>query len=307
MLKNTRIVVASLAALSVLAVTDAAAGDEAATPSQVLRDNATGAHLEEDLRFRTRDWSFEIQPGVWFAAARGDVRMPGGTTFEVEDLNFDEIAPAPTLEARLRIGEWQVDANAAFFRYDDDATVSRDADLGAFSIARGDRLDARLDYTHLHVKAGRRIWTAGLTDSRLDPLDDGTLAPADHINIDVEAYGGVRFIDYDLRLEPLTGGSAGQRVEVSESWFQPTVGLALRVDFDNRLTIDATTNLGGWYDSSATAFSIDIATSFGYAITNNIQADFGYRFIWNGYDKGSDDFEIGGSVAGLFAAITFRF
>lgn len=296
---------------SVLAAQTASAQDSLSFSEPPLpamsRDNTLAPHLEKDLRFRTRGWSLEIQPGAWFAATRGDVRLPSGRTFLVEDLNFDSVEFTPTLETRLRFGDWQVDANLALFRYDDDARVSEDADLGKFTIARGDRMDVRLDYTHLHLKAGKRIWTANLTDGSLPPFDDGTLQPATGINIDLELFGGVRFIDYDLRMKALTGGAAGQRVSVSESWFQPTLGGAVRIDFENRLTIDAIANIGGWYDSSATAFSFDITASAGYAITNNVQLDLGYRYIHNSYDKGSDDFEISGSVAGLFAALTFRF
>jgi opacity protein-like surface antigen len=263
--------------------------------------------MSRDLSFRTRDWSLELQPGVWFAATRGDVRLPGGSTFQAEDLNFDSVTPSPTLDARLRFGDWQVDASAAFFRYDDDARVSDDADLGDFLIARGDHLDVRLDYTHLHLRAGRRVWTADLTDSS-QPAFDRDIAPhAAGINIDVELFGGIRYVDYDLRMKAETGAAAGQRVSVSESWFQPTFGAALRIDFENRLTFDVMANIGGWHDGSGSAFSLDVAASVGYALTNNVQLDAGYRYIHNSYDMGSDDFEVSGSVAGLFAAVTFRF
>lgn len=287
------------------AMQDAAAGAEPvqAPPLLLGHDHDTGAHLEANLRERTRDWTLEIQPGVWFAAPRGDLRLPGGRTSQIEDLNFDEVSAAPTLDARLRIGNWQVEARAAFFSADDDVRSSTAADFGAFVIADGDRINADLESTSVQLRVGRRVWSADLTDATASPIGEGIRAPERGVNIDLELFGGVRVNHYDIEITALSGGAAGQSTGADETWVQPTVGLGLRIDFENRITIDVTGDVGVWSDS----FSADITATVGYAWTNNIQTDIGYRYAHNSFDGGSDDLEISGSIAGLFAGLTIRF
>lgn len=238
-------------------------------------------------------WTVQIEPMVWFAAMKGDVTFRNGSTFELQQVDMDEVHAAPAGRFSLRASRWTFEFSGASVGFEDDGRADTDIDTGTFTVAAGDRVDFDLTYSAFKLTAGYAF----------DPIirDDES-----EVALWVDAYGGVQLYHLDFEFGP---SGADDRINVEEAWLEPLVGVRFNINlprgFEVGVSLDAGAAING-----GTGFAWDISPSFRWFPMENktVAIEVGFRHLAADLSTGDDeDFQFDTFTAGLFASVVIRF
>lgn len=118
-------------------------------------------------------------------------------------------------------------------------------------------------------------------------------------------FGG-RYLDVTNRLQ-LRGPEQERVAKVSESWFDPTIGLRYVAPLGQKWVFNGAADLGGFGVGSD--FTWYWAANIGYRITKRTQIYAGYRYLDIDYDdgEGRERFRFDMAQHGLLAGFRFEF
>ncbi len=122
----------------------------------------------------------------------------------------------------------------------------------------------------------------------------------------MDTFAGARYWDIDttLKFKGGLGILAGQRVENSEDWIDPVVGLKGRTPLgDSRFYLAGWAGLGGFGANSDLFY--DVSLNLGYQWSDAIGTTVGYRLYDVNYDK--NDFVYDVQQYGFLLGLTWKF
>ena len=131
----------------------------------------------------------------------------------------------------------------------------------------------------------------------------GIRLPIGPPNLNISATAGVRYqrLDAELRIDPVF--FSGVRRTGTVDWADPTVGLFMRYDINDKWFVNALADVGGFgvsSDLTAQGFF-----SVGYRWTPTISTALGYRAIYTDYDR--DGFKYDTTMHGVFSSLGISF
>ena len=149
----------------------------------------------------------------------------------------------------------------------------------------------------VHFEAKKRRWSA-IFDGIFLAIGQGTERPPAAVDVDqaiLEFGGGYqvtdvtsvvfggRFVSLDTGLQLFLGDMP--TLSGSLSWVDPFVGLRARTDLNDRWTVDARGDIGGF--GAASDFTWNIAAHIGYRLTPSLTLLSGYRVLDIDYEDGT--------------------
>ena len=249
-----------------------------------------------------RDWTVQFEPSVWYAAAEGDVDLPGFSVrgLSLSDLKVDGTSLHFAGELHLRRGRWSIILGGFHFEEEGEALPGVGFSLAGESF--GDSASLRTDFsqTTILAMAGYRVFAyEGKHRVR------GAVA----FTGDLDVVAGARFtrLEFDQRATAPGGATASQ--SVSELFPQAVLGVRWSMGIIEEITVDAELT-AGWLDTGdRSSLSVEITLGFAWEPTPNFGAQFGYRLIASSFESGSSEtgFDFAGGLAGLYAGVKFRF
>ncbi len=231
------------------------------------------------------DWQVQVEPSFWYAAASGDIRVPGfAASVDMADLNADSPKGTPTAEATLKFGDWRL--NLSGFAFSTDRTSTR----------LGPTARTSLDLASAEVQGGYRLgrW-------EMSPRDGGghDFVP------ELTAVFGARIYDVDATIGPVSGTTGS----TDEFFVEPVAGLKLEMEIVNAFTIDVQGTIG-WLDvGDESASSWDVIVGGVWRPVDNLGIQVGYRNLAYTLESGdgAGAFEYDGAIAGLYVGLSLRF
>jgi hypothetical protein len=234
---------------------------------------------------------------VWFAAAGGNVRLPGSReSAQLETFNLDNPRMSPMGSLQVRDGDWRLAVSGLAFSTRDRGTVRGDfGEIGGQGFVPGTPVTSTMDVASFQFQAGYRLPVSGLLAADIVPDFYATW----------EVVGGVRFVDvnYDLRFP---SGSAGAH----EFFASPVVGFRLAMEMTYGFSVEVEGDLGGFSDGGdRTVFSDVVNVGLLWRPQPNIGVRVGYRQVAFNLSsgKGAETFKWDGALAGLHAGLVLRF
>ncbi len=302
------------AAATTLAHLPARASARQAEPAAGGSAEPAAAAIPASDRRNASDLTVRIEPMMFYAALSGDFKLPvqsgtgagsfttEGDAFEVDAFDADEARLRPA--GRLSISSG--DLLFSFWGFDFQADVDRTSvgsagRLGGVVFAQGDQANISFDFASYELTFGHRIYSRDFAAESADP------ASAVDVKLDVHILLGARLYDTDIRVERLTGGFAS--AEAANTFIEPIAGVRAELDLTDAFAIHVQASGGGLPLDDTSSYSFDISASFHYRPVVWADVFVGYRLLFVSLEEGEnlDRFEFDGSVAGLFAGLTFRF
>ena len=171
----------------------------------------------------------------------------------------------------------------------------------------------------VHFEARKRRWSA-IFDGIFLAIGQGAERPPAAVDVDqaILEFGagyqltdvagivfGGRYVSLDTRLQLFLGDSP--TVGCSQSWVDPFVGLRARTDFNDKWTLDAQADIGGFGAASDVAWNL--AAHIGYRLTPRLTLLGGYRILDIDYEDGtgSDAFVFDVTTSGLQIGLGMTF
>lgn len=249
-------------------------------------DAATAEAVEQaGVPETSLDWRVQVEPGFWYAAVSGDIRVPGfAAQVDLADLNADSPKGTPTAEVTLKLGDWRL--NVSGFAFSTDRTSTR----------LGPTARTSLDLSSAEVLGGYRL---GRWEMR--PSEGG----GDDFVPELTAVFGGRIYDVDATIGPVAAvtGSA------DEFFVEPVIGLKFEMEIVKAFTIDVQGTVG-WLDAGdESASSWDVIVGGTWRPVDNLGIQIGYRNLAYTLEsgEGAGAFEYDGAIAGLYVGLSLRF
>lgn len=264
----------------------------AATGGSALAEEPGAQGLPSGFHDRT-PLQVEIEPMLWFAGFLGDISFKGGSTFDLDQINLDEVHAAPAGRFTLRSRRWTFDFTAFGTSFDDEARAHQDIDAGSFQVSEGDRVAFDISYASFKGTAG---WS-------FDPFildDSGDTA------VWAGVYGGAHVYHLDFEFGTADGADS---LEESDTWIEPLVGARLTIELPHGFEIGVSADVGATL-GPGTGFAWEIMPTFRWFPMDNktVAAEIGFRHVQADLSTGSDDdFSFDAATAGLFASVVIRF
>jgi hypothetical protein len=171
----------------------------------------------------------------------------------------------------------------------------------------------------VHFEATRGRWSV-ILDGVYMGIGQGSTRPPAAVDVDqglfefgtayrfteaVSLVGGGRYLSLDTRLQLFLG--EGVTVSGGESWVDPFVGLRTRTDLNERWTLHAQADIGGF--GAASDFTWNVAGHLGFRLTPRLTLLGGYRALGVDYDNGTglDRFVYDVTTSGLQFGLSAEF
>jgi hypothetical protein len=222
-------------------------------------------------------WRYQLTLYGWAAGVTGDVGVLG---LPPSHINITPIDALKHLDGALM---------GSLAATNGDWTVI--TDLMWVSISAG-KTGARGNSIHLDQKQ--------LTASAL--LGYGL--PVYMPNLDLSATVGARYqhlkmgIDLDIPSEGFSRSAEG-----TKQWIDPTIGLIMHYDINDRWFVNALGDVGGFGVGSK--FTAQAFGTVGYKWTEKVSTALGYRAIYTNYRKGGFVYDT--TEHGIFSSLAFHF
>src|SRR5690606_15373913 len=212
-------------------------------------------------------WTFELTPYIWGSAMKGDVQS-GSLPKTAVDMSFSDIldvldfAAMGTFEARKE--RWGFLLDGIYVKVSDDATARRTGPgpIGATLTADAD------------VKLRQTILSAAATYR----LVEGSSS--------VDLLGGMRYSKIDAKAN-IQGSLFARTRSVQRSgdkdWVDPYVGFRFQHAMTDRCMLNGYGDLGGCGVGADRGGQAALGVS--YAVTKEVSAKLGYRYLSFDYDK----------------------
>jgi hypothetical protein len=223
-------------------------------------------------------WSYTVAPYVFAAGMQGTaVTLPGPPPADVDagfsDL-FDHLRFAGMVTGAASNGRWGLSGDFQYYNL----APAFDTPGPAFD---GGKLTARQTILSLQ--------------------GDYVLAESDRARL--IGFAGARWWSVDTTLQFNAGALPGQRIEGSDSWIDPVVGLRGRYDLSDRVFLTGWSAVGGFGVGSDSMG--DLFGAVGYRFGERSSGVVGYR--WMSIDRDTDDFMYDMTMDGIMAGVTFGF
>jgi len=223
-----------------------------------------------------RDWLFEVAMYGWLTALKADTTIGDGATSSIDasigDV-LDVLKFAGFAHAEARHCRWGFMTDLTYAKLGDAARVKLKRGL----LRPGIKVDATLTETIVEAGLFRRF---GNENCAFDLL------------------GGARYFKFqtDIDVGPFT-------LDPSADWVDPFVGGRYIQKLGERWLLSLRGDLGGF--GAGSDFSINAVAHVRYALSENIDAGFGYRYLDVDYDH--DRLEYDSKTHGPVLGIAFKF
>lgn len=239
---------------------------------------AHGADLGEPAPLPAEEWDIRIQPYFWATALSGTVQ------------------PSPAVPPT------DVDAKFA-----DILKNLRFAGMVLGSVHRG-RFGVSGDIQYVSVRAsdntpGDLFGRARLSAKLFIATALADYRPVNNERAEVNLSAGVRIYNVDTKLELTPGLNPGAEASASDFWADPMVGARGRFNVTEKAYVNGWAYVGGFGVGSD--FASDLFAGAGYAFTDTVAANVGYRFV--SMDRDTDDFEFDAVFQGPIAGLRISF
>lgn len=253
-----------------------------------------------DQGFTSPDrWTIRLEPGVWFMALSGDLRLPSSTTpttsTSINNLNADEPRISPYAKVELRHANWGVAIRGTVFSIGENAS-GVPTTIGDVPISAGDQVHTEADLSVFEVEGLYRF-----LDFRPDRL-----SPAGHhvFGATLDAVFGARIYDssFDVRNNSLVVTTPGSNVASDrEAFAEPLAGIVGSMMFYDQAWITLQLALGGQPFGDSNSYSLDIIVGGRWKPTEHLGLFVGYRSLFLSLQSGSDPgiFDYTGAAQGL--------
>lgn len=233
------------------------------------------------------DWQFQVTPYIWALSAEGDITVKGqeadfDLSFRdiVEDLNYGLM-----LQGDVRKGRIGVYANLLYANLGDEETVGP-----------------------VKVDPEVNMFWGGLgAYYRLGPYDLDSTPDGNGPQLIVDPYAGARYTYLDMEIDV----SPGPEFDGDQDWIDPIVGLRTIWQLDERWSLTALGDIGGFGVGSD--FTWHSAALVGYRLSlfadNDSRFLVGYRALHQDYETGSgaNKFEWDTTLHGPTVALGIQF
>lgn len=239
-----------------------------------------------------KDWEVEIEPYGWLALAWGQIETDrfGKETFTVDAHEVLDTFDLGAMGAvKLRWRRFVALLDVAW------AKLSADDEIGNTRVS----FDMTQELGWFEALAGYRVYErpGGLF---------GTPAPVEPRVFCVDVMGGLTYswaeLELDLSRDPLLEIPPQERnVDDEEDWLAPYLALRFHNDFTNRFRMEMLIGVGGFGAGDAPDVMWQVTPLFGYAITEHVFLNAGYRAL------GRHDSDVDLIFHGPIMGATFRF
>lgn len=288
---RTPLAVACVSLLAALAATPlcAAQDENASAPSP--------GDTDPELTFQADPaYTVSIDSRAWFPALQGNLTMPGGTEYEVESVDIDEVEPTPAFATTFHADSWSITLDGFINNLDTTAPAEEPFLLAGDTVSAGDPVHTDLSFSAFEATFRHDLYDLPLhegIDEHGDPI------PSDKIDVSLDALGGARL--YSLNIDQRVRRPGGASASFDGLWADAFAGFGLEFRLFDRASVLFNTSVGG----GPSSFSWNIENTVVIDATPNISGQVGFRHMSVAYEE--DDFEFNGAIAGLFAGLVIRF
>jgi hypothetical protein len=267
---------------------------------------------------RHTSWVVEIDPRFWYLSPSGDLRLParsgtGGPTgggfpnsgdkVDISTLNLDSPQFEPAGEMHISADRFRFTFSGGTYSIHRDQTTAESAfRIGASTVAGGDSLDVKFEFSTYELSLGYCVWARDFAASTAESRRE----QATPLELRTCVFAGVRMYETDIGVTNLTASTSA---DATEFFFEPILGGRAELEINRIFSIDLQLSGGYYADSDRSASSIDVAASFTYRPFTNVGVQIGWRQLAFDLSDGDglDEFEYSGRLAGLFAGVSIRF
>lgn len=242
------------------------------------------------------DWEIRLMPYFWMPSLDADATV-SGLSGGVE-LSFGDVIDYLDFAAMGRVEAWKGKWGLIF----DGLFMNLSAD-GSFQGSRG--------LVTFNLDADVRL---GMADFGLAyRLIENRFGKSNEQKLVFEPYGGLRYgylrqrIDLNVNIAGV--GSAGRTLGTSEDWVEPFVGGRVIWDLNDKWSLNARGDAGGFGIGSASDLTWQIAFGVDCKLSKRTSLNAGYRIVDLDYSRGSGSNELGIDLRakGPFVGLTILF
>jgi hypothetical protein len=235
----------------------------------------------------TKDWQFEFTP-YFFAAGLNGKTGKNGVTADV-DMSFDEILD--NLDSGFmgifesRKGPWSFAFEGVYFKMKDEKASSWEGPLGNTGTGT---VEATMTEQLYQLSAGYRV------------IDD---------SVKVDVFGAARAtrLDAQLDLTVTTGPpllpDGSRSVGSRKTWWDPLIGVRALLPFAENWTAVGYGDIGGFGVGSDLTYQLIAGVN--WQISKVVSAKFGYRYLYQDYEKNGFIWDM--AASGFYLGAGFRF
>lgn len=275
------------------------AGGEASQPPQASPANDTtaapGQPRPAELPAADKEWVLRLDARAWYVAPAGDLTLPStgpaGVAVDLGTLDVDAPRISPYGEVHIQADKFLFSISGAHQSIDRNSTATSTFRVGDVQADPGDTLNTDVDWSLVQASMGYRIW-----ERKFDDRGDSRLR--------LWALGGVRIEDLSFTVSEV----GVNQTSADEFFFHPYVGVRAEAVVARQFSVDLELSAGYWPGDSS-AFSMDVAAALSWRPVSWVGVQAGYRLLITDTETGDGAarYRFDGSLAGLFAGVTFRF
>lgn len=241
-----------------------------------------------------KDWEVELLGYAWLPAIDGSIERPNGHT---EHFSMGAIDLLEDLElgamgrVNVRWRRWLLLVDGLWTKLDQDERLQRNRL----------RIDADVEFQMALAQAlaGYRVFSrpGGL----FGPVSAGDTRV---FGADLVAGANYTWLDTEVRLDRAAIGPLPpreRRLETSNDWFAPAVGLRLQNDFTSRIRLETLATAGGFGVGEAPDLSWQVTTLLSFRFTDHWLVSAGHRV----YAADDDDLDV--RLHGAMLGVGYRF
>ncbi len=228
-----------------------------------------------------KDWQAFVAMYMWFVGMNGETGK-GNLVADV-DVGFGDIWDNLDFGFQAHIEVWY--KKVIFFV--DPLYMNLSSSNKNTRVVSSIRSDLDLEMFMMDMAAGYRVAEIPLGSSTQS--NNFKTWPS----LAVDLYGGGRLVSLDTKLDltletPI--GTRGQRVKLSETWFDFIVGTRLIFDFTENLLLSVKSDIGGFGLGFSSNIDWNFVSNVGYQLPWwGITPYVGYRVLYLDYEDGSGD------------------
>ncbi|HUN81980.1 MAG TPA: hypothetical protein VMV81_10795 [Phycisphaerae bacterium] len=226
-------------------------------------------------------WSFRLSPYLWLAGIDGKVGVRSNLPSLNVDVGFSDIfdaidwfPPPVMMSGEVRYGRFGFVSDFIYLGLEDSGGRTRGP------------ISATAD-----VKLNAAIWTFGGSYRVIEN---------DPVTLDLLAGGRVWGMDVKAKL---TGPLAVRQGSGNQTWVDPIIGIAGRVELGSGFALQAEGDVGGF--GLVSDIDWQVVGTLQYQINDSISMDAGYRYLAVDYKNGGFLFDA--ALSGPIIGATFRF
>lgn len=258
------------------------------SPQSILCGGAYGLEAPEpdDALCRPTCPKWSVTVGLWIFGVSGTVGDDGRSVEVDSDWTdtlslLDKIEFAADVRARYKTGAWSFNLEVDGAKMADSATFLD----GAVEV------EGEMSLWIVQAHVGYNIAGGKLGCNPCAPV--GCL----------EVYAGVRGWWLDVDVDGVGIVAPGPRIDSSNNWIDPIVGLRGDLHFNDRWFAVAEFDIGGFGVGSD--FSWNAMAAVGFAISHVVSVEVGWKHLDVDYQDGTFIFDV--ALSGPFLAFTFTF